>query len=182
MRLINADALMSHYKDICELCGKYKENNGVMCNCCYLDDAKSFLEDMPEIEERHKSEWISCEDKLPEEGKWVLVWYEYFAYGDVNKMVQDYGLSYLYDGFWSGDVQGTRAKCIAWQPLPEPYKMTDPKTLAESKNELKKTIERYILDNEFGISCKYVDTVSGIIIETQRIIDEHWDKYTKEKE
>jgi len=50
----------------------------------------------------------------------VLVWYEYFAYGNVNKMVQTYGLSYQYNGFWSGDVQGTRAKCLFWMPLPEP--------------------------------------------------------------
>lgn len=60
--------------------------------------------------------------------------------------------------------------------------MGKPKTLEESKNELKKKIERYILDNEFGIRCKYLDTVSGIIIETQRIIDEHWEKYGGRKE
>lgn len=27
-----------------------------------------------------------------------------------------------YDGHWSGDVSGTKAKCIAWKPLPEPYR------------------------------------------------------------
>lgn len=58
MRLIDADELMIHYKGICELCGKYKENNGAMCRCCYLDDAISFLEDMQEIEELPTAEWI----------------------------------------------------------------------------------------------------------------------------
>lgn len=26
------------------------------------------------------------------------------------------------DGHWGGDVSGTKARCIAWQPLPEPYR------------------------------------------------------------
>lgn len=63
--------------------------------------------------------WISVDERLPEEGKWVLVWYEYFAYGDINAMVEDYGIAFQYKGFWSGDVQGTRAKCLYWRYLPD---------------------------------------------------------------
>lgn len=65
--------------------------------------------------------WIPCSERLPEEGKEVLVWYEYFRYGEYNTMFQTVGIGYQFDGFWSGDVNGTKAKCIAWQPLPEPY-------------------------------------------------------------
>ena len=65
--------------------------------------------------------WIPTDERLPEEGEKVLVWYEYFRYGEYNRMYETYGISWQYDGHWSGDVSGTKAKCIAWKPLPEPY-------------------------------------------------------------
>ena len=66
--------------------------------------------------------WIPVEDRLPEEGEEVLVWYEYFRYGGYNCMFQTYGIGYQYDGHWSGDVNGRNARCISWQPLPESYR------------------------------------------------------------
>lgn len=65
--------------------------------------------------------WIPAEERLPEDGEYVLVWYEYFRYGNYNRMFQTCGIGYQYDGYWSGDVSGTKARCIAWQPLPAPY-------------------------------------------------------------
>lgn len=67
------------------------------------------------------SSWIPVEERLPEAGEYVLAWYEYFRYGDYNKMFQTYGIGFQYDGNWSGDVFGTKARCIAWMPLPEPF-------------------------------------------------------------
>ena len=49
-------------------------------------------------------EWISVKDRLPEEGQDVLVWYEYFRYGEYNCIYQTYGIGYQCGGFWSGDV------------------------------------------------------------------------------
>lgn len=66
--------------------------------------------------------WIPVEEGLPEEGQKVLVWYEYFRYGEYNRMFKTYGIGWQFDGHWSGDVSGTKARCIAWQPLPERYK------------------------------------------------------------
>ena len=66
--------------------------------------------------------WILVEAGLPEGGEKVLVWYEYFRYGEYNRMFQTHGIGWQYDGHWSGDVSGTKARCIAWRPLPEPYK------------------------------------------------------------
>lgn len=37
-------------------------------------------------------------------------------------MFKTFGIGWQLDGHWSGDVSGTKARCIAWQPLPEPYK------------------------------------------------------------
>ena len=37
-------------------------------------------------------EWISVKDGLPEDGKKVLCWYEYFRYGNYNRMFQTYGI------------------------------------------------------------------------------------------
>lgn len=51
--------------------------------------------------------------------------------------------------------------------------------LRNSKEELKQTIQDYLLKNDLRIMVKYLDTTSGFIIETQKLIDAHFDKYTK---
>lgn len=51
--------------------------------------------------------------------------------------------------------------------------------LRNSKEELKQTIQDYLLKNELIIRAHYVDSCSGFIIETQKLIDAHFDKFTK---
>jgi hypothetical protein len=68
--------------------------------------------------------WIPVTERLPEPLKPVLCWYEYFRFGEYNRMFQTYGLGYYFrDGMWGGEVSnGQRAKVLAWMPLPEPPK------------------------------------------------------------
>ena len=73
-----------------------------------------------EIPEKPHGEWIPCEERLPVDLKDVLVWYEYYNY-KFNKLKQTYGIGWIYEGMWNGDVCGEQARCIAWMPLPQPY-------------------------------------------------------------
>lgn len=102
------------------------------CPCCneIIDDTTTEgviagLDEAKDINVPSNDGWIPVEKKLPEEGQKVLVWYEYFRYGEYNRMFKTYGIGWQFDGHWSGDVSGTKARCIAWQPLPERYKGGD---------------------------------------------------------
>ena len=65
--------------------------------------------------------WIPVTERLPGNGVKVLCWYEYFRYGEYNRMYQTFGIGYQFGGSWGGEVaQGQKAKVLAWMPLPEP--------------------------------------------------------------
>lgn len=70
--------------------------------------------------------WIPVSERMPEDEKEVLVWFEYFQYGYYNRLYQTYGIGYAENGEWSPIVNGTTGwtdlNIIAWMPLPEPYK------------------------------------------------------------
>lgn len=78
------------------------------------------------INEERPHEWIPVSERLPEDMQRVLIWYEYYRYGDYNCMYQTYGFGYICDGKWSPFINGETgwqdASIIAWMPLPEPYK------------------------------------------------------------
>ena len=67
--------------------------------------------------------WIPVTERLPEEYKDVLCYYEYFRFGEHNCMFRTIDRGYYGNGRWGGEAgQGIRNKVLAWMPLPQPPK------------------------------------------------------------
>lgn len=109
-------------------CTKYKcayEEDGD-CSGSVMRDALALIKHLEAERDAALAKvpkWISVEERLPENGNDVLCWYEYYRYGDYNRMYQTYGIGCCWNGTWCGDVSsGSRAKVLYWMPLPEPPK------------------------------------------------------------
>ncbi len=75
------------------------------------------------MEALERTRWIPCSERLPEDRQDVLCWYQYFRYGNYNRLWQTYGIGFQYNGNWGGEVSiGRDAKVLFWMPLPEPPK------------------------------------------------------------
>ena len=70
--------------------------------------------------------WIPCSERLPEDYQDVLVWFEYYRYGDYNGIYQMQGIGSYSSEYNSWLINGEngwhKLRVIAWMPLPEPYK------------------------------------------------------------
>lgn len=86
-----------------------------------LNHADDQIERLVEAAEERR--WIPVTERLPEEWKPVLCYYEYFRYGEYNCMFRAIDRGYYGDGVWGGEAgQGHRNKVLAWMPLPQPPK------------------------------------------------------------
>lgn len=70
--------------------------------------------------------WISCKERLPEDCTDVLAWFEYYRYGDYNRLYQMHGIgTYIkeYDSWIiNHETWWEKLRVFAWMPLPEPWK------------------------------------------------------------
>lgn len=55
-----------------------------------LTEVRDRLKALPSAQPEQR--WIPCEHELPEDYTDVLVWFEYFRYGDYNCLYQTYGI------------------------------------------------------------------------------------------
>ena len=69
--------------------------------------------------------WIPVTEQMPEAYAEVLVWFEYFRYGNYNCLYQTYGIGSYDDNYndWliNHETGWDKLRVIAWMPLPEPY-------------------------------------------------------------
>lgn len=101
--------------------------DGSYCLENVLEWKKQYFEVVPhKNKQRKEMKWIPCSERLPAEDTEVLVWFEYFRYGEYNRLYQTVGISYTYNGQWTGFVNSSSGwkdlRIIAWMPLPDPYK------------------------------------------------------------
>lgn len=95
-------------------------------------DAIEFTHDITEIFDLAEQQlyaqpkWIPCSERMPEDYTDVLVWFEYYRYGDYNCLYQMHGIgNYMaeYDSWMINHETGWRElRVFAWMPLPAPWK------------------------------------------------------------
>lgn len=113
------------FEKILEMLEEYKKKRK-NCGNFYVSVTNDIIKIVQEVAEEYNGGWIPCRERLPEDGTDVLVQFEYYRYGNYNRLFQTIGISYTYNGEWSGFVNGSSGwsnlRIIAWQQLPQPYK------------------------------------------------------------
>lgn len=123
---ISRKAAIAYIREQSEECQKAFEElggeSGIYADA-YNDLAEDFYS-IPAADVAPVVHWVLTDEKLPPDGQDVLCWYEYFRFGEYNRMYQTFGIGYQFNGNWGGEVvQGQKAKVLAWIPLPKPPKM-----------------------------------------------------------
>ena len=88
-------------------------------------DLETFYKEVLKIVVNEEGQpWVSVKHELPENNEEVLVWFEYFRFGEYNRLYQTWGIGEYfknYDTWMINHETGWRdLRVIAWLPIPEP--------------------------------------------------------------
>ena len=123
------------FEEIISQIGELANYNGN----AYLDSA-DVIEIVHEVAEEYNGGWIHCSERLPEDRDWYLAVFQEADTGFIGlPFIADYLMGvhtkYTTEDGWiianCTDIEEGRAeyykklKCVAWQPLPEPFKERD---------------------------------------------------------
>ena len=91
-----------------------------------VEHYNKMAERLTELEYKESErQWIPCSERPPEDYENVLVYFEYYRYGDYNCMFSTYGIgnySSEYDSWLvNGETGWRNLHVFAWIPLPEPF-------------------------------------------------------------
>ena len=129
--------LIEHNEELCEHCKKTDCDSLMNCSVCIMDKAISIVN---EIAEEYNGGWIPCSERLPEERDWYLAVFEEVDTGFIGlPYIAEYLMGkhtiFTTEDGWiihnctdREDVSSEYYKnlrCVAWQPLPEPFKERD---------------------------------------------------------
>lgn len=82
-----------------------------------------------EMVEKSLPRWIPCSERMPENYTKVLVYFEYFRYGEYNCMYSTIGIGEYFDFSEGWIINGSTGwrdlRVFAWMPLPEPPEAGD---------------------------------------------------------
>lgn len=122
MRLIDADVVIEKVMNYC------KDDDGSCVEAS--EDIRELLdeiENLPTVQ--LEPQWIPVGERMPKDYVDVLVWFEYFRYGDYNCMYATHGIgnySKEYNSWTINHETGWKdLHVFAWMPLPEPYGKED---------------------------------------------------------
>ena len=100
------------------------------------------------LEPKYIKDWYSFEEKTPDDYEEVLVWFEYYRYGDYNRHYQTYGLmTYPYTNLINHETGWKDLKLIAWSPLPPRLKEEAPPDYDDEEDEDIEEDENYEDEN-----------------------------------
>lgn len=93
-------------------------------------DLETFYKEVLKIVVNEEGQpWVSVKHELPKNNEEVLVWFEYFRYGEYNRLFQTWGIGEYFEKYnsWmiNHETGWSDLRVIAWLPIPEPPESED---------------------------------------------------------
>lgn len=140
----DGDRMNKSFEKILDRLEELKNHYHKCCLFDYNEGAEVALTEamliVQEVAEEYKGGWIACSERLPEERDWYLAVFEEVDTGFIGiPYIADYLMGshtkFTTEDGWiihnCSDREDESAeyyknlRCVAWQPLPEPFKESD---------------------------------------------------------